>query len=341
MRRCMALVVVLGVSACGYFGAVTIDYVDFVKWRGIDYSAPHSGAGRPISDADLGPAYFVVTQTVATAGRGPGYQIQDGDAAFVRSGEPVYTVHGYAPTFRLAARHDGRLVLYEAQVVPGARIGRDLLDIDGKVSAIAILDQRRQATVIGRISDPARVEALVRMVLDGRVERSQRSPGSGADASGSFATVSFELRDGTATVRGYDLGTNTLSSNVVVAAGFGDAIRALVASAPTPTPAPASVNLTRRYDLAHARSLMIKRPDRRGAQPVQNAAEWSAALDADAPAVRAADPSRIGDIVVIFSFPDRYVSLVYDRTTGMIHVAVPADELDVEAPAAFRTLLDR
>ena len=154
------LAVALGACAVPPFGSTTIDYVDFVKWSGIDYLGSFTTAGRAIADADLGPEYFRVKQTLATSGRGINYQIQDGDAAFVPTGDPVYTVRGYAPTFRLAARHDGRLVLYEVHMNPAAKQGRDLFDIEGKVSAIAILDQKRNTTVIGRISEPARVEAL-------------------------------------------------------------------------------------------------------------------------------------------------------------------------------------
>ena len=339
MRLVMAWVAALALGACG---SVTVDYVDFVKWNGIDYWDPHAGVGRAIVEADLGPEYFRVKQTVAKANRGLGYQIQDGDAAFVPTGEPVYALRGYAPTFRLGARHDGRLVMYEAHINPAAKFGRDLFDIDGKVTSIAILDQRRNTTVIGRISEAARVEGLVRLVLDAQVGGpGPIAPSAGLRPPPVFATISFELKDGTALVRGYDLTTSTLTPNVTVPTAFRDAISTLLANAPTPTPAPALVNLALRYDLAGAQSVMIKRPDRPGAQPVLNVAEWSAALGTEMPALRAADPSRYGDIVVIFSFADRYVSLVYDRTNEMIRVAVPDDELAVRATDAFKTLIDR
>jgi hypothetical protein len=261
----------------------------------------------------------------------------------------VYTVRGYAPTFRLAARHNGLLVLYEAQVNPTAKRGRDLLDIEGKVSAIAILDQKRQTTVIGRITDPPRVDALVAVLLaapvGGPALLLSSAPASrnerGVRMPPAFATVVLELKDGTAVVRGYDLATGAFERDILVAGPFRDAIGTLVANAPTPSPAPAAVNLARRYDLARAQSVMIKRPDRAGTQPMQSVAEWSAVLDAEMPAERAADASRYGDIVVIFSFPDRYVSLVYDRTNGLIRVAVPDDELAVRATDPFKALLER
>jgi hypothetical protein len=196
--------------------------------------------------------------------------------------------------------------------------------------------------IVGRITDAARVRELVRAVLDAPVGGPVpfETP-TGLRPAPVFATVCFELNDGTATVRGYDLTTGTLTPNIAVAGGFRDAIGTLVANAPTPTPAPAVVNVAKRYDLAHAQSVTVKRPDRPGTQPVRSVAEWSSALDAEMPALRAADPSTSGDIVVIFSFPGRYVSLVYDPTTEMIRVAVPDDELAVRAAGAFKTLLAR
>ncbi len=345
----MAAALVLSLWVAPACGSVTIDYVDFVKWNGIDYWSSYSMVGRAITDADLGPELFRVKQTLVTAKRGMDYRAQDGDAGFVPTGEPVYAVRGYAMTFRVAARHDGRLALYEARINPAAKLGRDLLDIEGKVDAIAILDQKRRTTVIGRITEPSRVNALVGLVLDAPVHGpaavASEAPGSrddrGLPPAPVSATVSFELHDGTAVVRGYELSTGRLGGDVAVAGAFREAISVLLANAPTPTPAPATVSLSRRYDLARAQSVMIKRPDRTGAQPVLIVAEWSSALDAEMPALRAADPSRYGDILVIFSFPDHYVSLAYDRTTGMVRVAVPDDELAVRATDAFKTLLDR
>jgi hypothetical protein len=353
------LTAVFGVvlSACALlpFGSAHVDYADFVKWGGIDYlSSFETGGravGRAIGDADLGPEHFRVKQTLATAGLGLGHLTQDGDAAFVPTGEPVFTVKGYAPAFRLAARHDGQLRLYEAQINPAAKVGRDLLDIEGKVSAIALLDQKRNTTVIGRIAEPARVAALVRLVLEGKVgppgppsAAPSHEPAQKGDATlvpaPSGATIVFELRDGTASVRGYDVMSSRLAGNITVAGTFRDAITTLLANAPTPTPAPAIVNLAARYELARAQSVVIKRVLPPGASPAGNVAEWASTLDADMPAIRSDTPQG-SDVVVIFSFPDHYVSLTYDPANEMLRVAVPDDELAVRATSAFKTLLGR
>lgn len=341
MRSLVSLVAALLLGACTFapFGGVSIDYIDFVKWNGIDYWSSFGTVGRAITDADLGPEYFRVKHTLATSGGGGG-PTQDGDAAFVPTGEPVYTVRGYAPAFRLAARHDGHLVLYEARVNPAAKRGRDLLDVEGKVSAIAILDQKRNTKVIGRISEPDLVRSLVALVLDAPVGGTGPLAQPTGSRPQSSATVAFELNDGTVVVRGYDLTTSTFLPDLTVPDAFRQAIGTLVANAPTPTPAPARVNLAARYDLGRAQSVTVKRPDRQGAQPVRSVAEWSAALDLEVPSHRD-DGLKSGDIVVIFSFPDHYVSLVYDPAAQLIRVAIPDDELAVTATDAFRALLDR
>lgn len=92
----------------------------------------------------------------------------------------MYTVRGYSASFRLAARHDGKLRLYEADTNPKAKRGADLLDIGGKVKAIALLDRRDWQTVLSWLADRSRIDATVRLVLDapGRPEpaRARGSP---------------------------------------------------------------------------------------------------------------------------------------------------------------------
>lgn len=150
----------IGVLVLGACAVVHVDYIDFVRANGITYIGGNYTAderlGRPITDADLGAEQFRVTRRLADSG---GSAESDGDAAFVPVGEPVYAVKGYAPMFRLAARRDGRLVLYEADTNPSAKLGRDLLDIDGKVRSIALISGRDGRTVLGRISDPGRVRS--------------------------------------------------------------------------------------------------------------------------------------------------------------------------------------
>ena len=68
----------------------------------------------------------------------PNHRLQDGDAAFLPPGTPLFRLKLYRPTFRLAARDGNRLVLYEADGNPKAKVGADLVDIAGKVDYIQI-----------------------------------------------------------------------------------------------------------------------------------------------------------------------------------------------------------
>jgi len=316
------------------FGGTTIDYVDFIQHGEIQYVAPFSnGLGRSPTDADLGPEQFRVTQTLTRAGRGPGYEPHDGDAAFVPVGEPVYAVRDYAPSFRLAARHDGRLVLYEADSNPKATSGADLLDIDGRVSAIALLSQKDGRTVIGRISDPGRVAELVRVVVTGPIV-----PSGPASAPGMSVVVAFELADGTVTARGYAVDTSILGRGIHAAGAFHDAIVELVAKAATPTPAPLTANLARRYELAKATRVTIKGAATFKQDPAL-VGRLAAVLDRDLPAFATSPSSGGNPLIVIFEFPDHYVSLAFDGTPNTLSVVAPADGVGVRSDPAIADAL--
>ncbi len=165
-----------------------------------------------------------------------GYRIQDGDAAFLDPGTPIYAVKGYAPEFRLASVSAGWLTLYEANTNPGAKVGAELLDIGGKVSSIGIRG--------GWVDDPGTVQALVEMVLEAPVDQSRR------DREVEMFLIPFNLEDGTTVVRGFRAKSGELSRGIMTPASFGILIaqaRAGVGTlrltapptmTPTPTPMP-------------------------------------------------------------------------------------------------------
>lgn len=55
-------------------------------------------------------------------------------------GTELREVEGYRSSFRLAAREDGAWQVYEADVVPDAETGADLLDLEGKVEQISLVE---------------------------------------------------------------------------------------------------------------------------------------------------------------------------------------------------------
>jgi hypothetical protein len=107
-------------------------------------------------------------------------------------------VRGYRPSFRLAARQNGRLVIFEADTNPRARVGRDLLDLQGKVRRISISSRADGTTELGAITDPGQAASMLRMLLAGpvaqRIQPAAEQPGR---------LLAFHLRDGTATIRRY------------------------------------------------------------------------------------------------------------------------------------------
>jgi hypothetical protein len=314
-----------------------IDYVDFVRNDGIFYSASVSTLGRPITTGDLGAERFRVKNTVSLTVCDPFYRPVDGDAAYVPTGEPVFAVKGYAPAFRVAARHDGRLVLYEADSNPGARRGADLLDIEGKVKSIALVDQKTGRAVVSRLSDRTHVDSLVRIIAGASIDPSY--PPTQSSGPVDYLQLAFELEDGTVTVRAYDRIRGVLWRGIQVGTTFGSAVDELARSAPTPSPVPATINLARRYDLGRATGVSLKDLAARGTfRPVPALSAFLAILDADLPARHATRPSG-GYIVVIFTFPDTYVSLAYEEVSDTLTVVLPDDELAVEVPAAFRVLV--
>ena len=137
----------------------TIGWVPVVKFGGIHYLRRWNPVGK-ITRADhadlttehLGPELYRVAFRL-DGYAGPFYRSQDGDASYLNPGTQVYAVKGYAPEFRLATIEGDRPTLYEADTNPSAKIGADLLDIRGKVTAIDILNDDDQMTVLATIDE--------------------------------------------------------------------------------------------------------------------------------------------------------------------------------------------
>jgi hypothetical protein len=116
------------------------DYIDFVQHGGITYQADtRPVSGRALGEGDLGAQVAMVRCKLADhMVEDPGQRYLD--AAYLDKGTALYAVKGYRPTFRLAARRDGELVLFEAAENPRARTWADLLDPGGKVRWIGVND---------------------------------------------------------------------------------------------------------------------------------------------------------------------------------------------------------
>ena len=205
-----------------------VNWIDFVRFNGISYSARlGSGATGTLSESSLGPEFAKVRCKMESVWDTT-YRTQDGDAAFLEPGTPVYTIQGYDPAFRLAARslQTGQFVVYEADTNPKARVGADLLDIGGKVQYISMISREDGETELGAISDPDEVASLVAMVLAAPVDQSVRS----SDVFRYF--IAFHLEDGTTVGRAYWPDGGLLSRGIMLPEEFRTAIEGAVQANP-------------------------------------------------------------------------------------------------------------
>ena len=130
-------------------------------------------------------------------------------------------MRGYRPSFRLAARQDGRLVLFEADATPRARVGRDLLDLEGKVRRISVNSRADGTAELGAITNPKQVAGMMRMLLAGPVDQRVQPT-----AEQPVRLLAFHLRDGTATVRAYDPADRRVQRGILVPRRFGQLVQA-------------------------------------------------------------------------------------------------------------------
>lgn len=180
---------------------VMIDWIDFVKLNGITYDAVMSKDGQALVSDDLGEVFGTVRFEVSGNVTWTGYKIKDGDAAYLPAGTQIYRVKGYDPKFRVAARRDGQVTLYEADTNPAAKVGSDLLDLEGKVDHIVIRSMV-DGSPLSEIRQPDVVAEMVGAVLTAPVF----GPGArGGDATSSENRygITFVFKDGTATTRTY------------------------------------------------------------------------------------------------------------------------------------------
>jgi hypothetical protein len=236
MRRLMALAVAAlllasGCSAVRDLGAThcpgsrkllprgAADYIDFVQHGGITYQAgTRPVSGRALRDGDLGALVAMVRCRLADhMVEDPGRRYLDGDAAYLDTGTALYAVKGYRPTFRLAARRDGELVLFEATENPRARTWADLLDLGGKVRWIGVNDGSNRPRAA--IRDRQQVGRLVELLLGSRV-------GEATACADDGVFLAFHLDDATATTLGYSVHFRRLDCRDPLPQPFGAAIRA-------------------------------------------------------------------------------------------------------------------
>ncbi len=196
-----------------------IDWIDFVELNGIQYVAASLDVGRPVEEEDLGPEFAQVRFKLHGNMRDSNYHPKDGDAAFLGAGTPLYQVKGYEPEFRLAACREGRLLLYEADTNPRARVGGDLLDIEGKVRYIGVNSPQDGTAQLADIREGGQVSQLVQTVVEAPVDQSFQPSDPGEQRF-----IAFHLEDGTTVTRAYSPHSGELSRGIMLPSAFRAAI---------------------------------------------------------------------------------------------------------------------
>lgn len=149
--------------------------VDFLRFDGITYVRSGTTYNRtvPAQLVDRASAVGEVESRRQQPGGMPRKdEPEDGYAASLEPGTPVYAVKGYDPSFRLAARRQKEWALYEAVANPSATTGAGLLDIGGKVSYLEIEEAYRQAGEESKVAirDPNTVDSVVDATLNAPLE---------------------------------------------------------------------------------------------------------------------------------------------------------------------------
>jgi hypothetical protein len=132
----------------------------------------------------------------------------------------MYTVRGYAKSFRIAAVtvKDDEILLYQAWRNASAKVGSDLYDIRGRVQSI---DVRREPSL-----DPAKRKAVViraKADVERLADMITSAPVAGALArSGSvpWYWLTFWLSDGTTFGRGFFPETSQLTGGLTLPPEF-------------------------------------------------------------------------------------------------------------------------
>lgn len=202
-RGLLLLICFFLLSGCGK--NVIIDWVDFIKINDISYESHFSSLARELTEDDLDDKYSEIRFKVSDNVRSTKYKIKNGDAAFLDKGTVIYTVKGYDPSFRLAAKRNGKIILYQSYNNPNAKNGSDYLDIGGKVRYIGINSDYDGTTELAKIEDPNVVQQLVNILLTSPIVEPAK-----INYEGSRYMLVFYLNDGTTVEQMYWLDMNSV-----------------------------------------------------------------------------------------------------------------------------------
>lgn len=167
------------------------DAVDFIRFDGatylasaylsqddLDWSEHQPGAlplGPPVgsvSGSQINPA-----DAFAYPNEPCHWNVPDSVAPSLRPGDMIHAVPGFMTDFRLAARHENGVRVYQVWCRDDAKVGADLFDIYGRVLRVSVTGDLSEKSGFAAIDDPAVLDVLTEMLLAGRVVPEEDSPG--------------------------------------------------------------------------------------------------------------------------------------------------------------------
>jgi hypothetical protein len=215
--------------ACGFDGPVRpiIEWMPYLRLLGRSYLAIGVGfAAGPNPPLSIDPALAgrqvgTVLWSVRDPATNPCYSQLDGSSAALPAGTPVFALKGYREDFRLVAETPFGWRIFESDGLNGAKVVGDALDIRGKVLAIAgeRTDASGATAHLGEVSDPATVARLVDLVLAQPITFTGNATHPGRNDPPTVQ-LTFQLSDGTSTVRSFYIGGWEMSQGYAVTAGF-------------------------------------------------------------------------------------------------------------------------
>ena len=194
-----------------------IDWIDFIKVKGITYVAEYDQTGLEIDKLEIGKEYADVKYRLSDIVHNPDYKIQNGDAAFLDIGTKIYKLHGYSPNFRLVAYDNEKIKIYDADYNIYADKGEDILDIREKVENIDVdmEDEDEKGTTKAYIIDDSdKVKKLVEYIMNSPIDYNMQYTG------GDQYFLCFNLVDSTKVRKCYFINDNFLNPGIALPEEF-------------------------------------------------------------------------------------------------------------------------
>lgn len=161
---------------------------------------------------------------------------RDGDSFGLSEGMLVYSVVGYAPTFRLAlAVPDQEPIMLEVREFEGAKSGADLLDFRDKAMGLSVYAPALNEPgviadpppLVGRVLDETALMRLIDSIMSAPVVPLVIPP-----QNSDWYTLEFLMEDGTHVSREFNASTGLVWPGIDVPASFEAEIARIIAAPP-------------------------------------------------------------------------------------------------------------